>query len=76
MKGPYRDVMYRIQQIIEAYAIAGIDRDALNAAQRRFVDKIVILLIQKCNREDKPIANAADALKQISDAVRDDPLFN
>ena len=66
---------YKTQELIEAYTIAGITRDALNAAQRRFVDKIVMMLVQKCNREDKPVASITDALKQIPDAVRDDPLF-
>jgi hypothetical protein len=75
MRGPLRDVTDKTQQLIEAYAIAGINRNTLTPAQRRFIDKIVILLIQKCNREDKSIANVADALKQIPDAVRDDPLF-
>jgi hypothetical protein len=74
-----RDKKYvtnKSQQLIDAYAIAGIKRDGLNNAQRRFVDKIVMMLIQKCNREDKLVESVADALKQIPDAIREDPLFS
>jgi hypothetical protein len=68
-------VTLKSDQFREVYLISGIDPDKLSDSQKRFIEKIFTLLIRKCSQEDKSIGSLGEALREIADVVRDDPLF-
>ncbi len=67
---------YKKEQLTEAYLLAGIKRDTLNDAQKRLFDKIITLLITKCNQQDVPVSSMAEAFKEIHTVIDEDPLFS
>ncbi len=66
---------FRKDQIEEAYTLAGIKRNTLADPQKRLFDKIITLLISKCNQQDLPVSSMADAFKEIHTVIDEDPLF-
>jgi len=62
-------------QLTEAYKLTGINRNQLSNSQQRFVDKILTLLIRKCNQDNKPINSIPGALEELAGVIKDDPLF-
>ena len=70
-----KNVTRMMAQLAEAYTISGIDRKVLSNAQKRYVDKIFTLLIQKCNQNDNPISGITDALKEVAHVMKEDPLL-
>lgn len=67
---------YKKEQLTEAYFLAGINRDDFNDAQKRLFDKIIMLLISKCNQQDVPISSMAEAFQEIRTVMDEDPLFS
>jgi len=69
-------VAYNKEQVREAYRLADIDRNTLSDAQRRLLDKIITLLITKCNQQDLPISSMTEAFEEIKTLIKEDPLLS
>lgn len=67
---------YNKEQVAEAYRLANIQRNDLTDAQQRLFDKIVSLLITKCNQQNIPLSSMSQAFREIRAILDEDPLLS